>query len=286
MSLAGFADGYPFVVSLQGGVTPGDPVAFAGALVVFGTALPAVIRRFVVVPDGDQRRGGTQGLQACICMVLGIALAVVGEADDLPVGLETTAAGGVFSGAVAAGTVFVDVVTNVKPSVIGIGSVDRCRPGVGIELLGRWEVGTRENSQPHRITSLRQRLGLAHGRDLITGAEAVVVGGVGNEAFRFYLDGPIAVGGGCEAAAAFDGFRSKVGTVGNLPLHILLAEGPIGRADPSPEDYRICVGVTRGNTVGKEVAGCRHGVIGAGSPLRALNGEKRSCLLEKPISRE
>ena len=113
---------------------------------VFSTALPAVIRRFMVIPDGDQRRCGPQGLKARIRVVLGVALAVVVEAEDLAVGQEPTAAGGVFGGAIAAGAIFVDVVTNLKPGVIGVGALNRRCPGIGVELLGRWEIGAGEYS--------------------------------------------------------------------------------------------------------------------------------------------
>ena len=81
-----FANRQPLVVSLQGGVAAQQPVALSGALVILGTTGPAVIGGFVVVPDGDQRRRGAQGLEIGIGVVLGIALAVVVEADDLAVG--------------------------------------------------------------------------------------------------------------------------------------------------------------------------------------------------------
>ena len=109
----------------------------------------------MVVPDGDQRRSGPQGLKARIRVVLGVALAVVVEAEDLAVGQEATAAGSVFGGAIAAGAVFVDVVSNLKPGVIGVGAVDRRCPGIGVELLCCGEVGAGKYSQPHRIAAHR-----------------------------------------------------------------------------------------------------------------------------------
>ena len=81
-----FANRQPFVVSLQGGVAAHQPIAFSGALVILGTTDPAVVGGFVVVPDGDQRRSGAHCLEIGIGVVLGIALAVVVEADDLAVG--------------------------------------------------------------------------------------------------------------------------------------------------------------------------------------------------------
>ena len=53
---------------------------------ILGTTGPAVIGGFVVVPDGDQRRCSAQGLEIGIGVVLGIALAVVVEAEDLAIG--------------------------------------------------------------------------------------------------------------------------------------------------------------------------------------------------------
>ena len=209
----------------------------------------------MVVPDGDKRRSGPQGQQARIGVVLGVALAVVVEAEDLAVGQETTAAGGIFGGAIAAGAIFVDVISNLKPGVIGVGAVDRRCPGIGVELLGRRKVGAGEHRQPHRITVHRQGLGLADARDRIPGSETVEVGGVGLEAWRLHLHGPVAGGTGGEAATAFDGTRRKVSAAGDLPKHILRAHESIGRADSGPEDHRIGVGIARGDTVGKADAG-------------------------------
>ena len=258
LALAGFADRDPFVIGLQGRVAAGDPVAFRGALVVFGTTLPAVVGGFVVVPDGDQRGRGTQGQQARIGVVLGVALAVVVEAEDLALGQEAAAAGGVFGGAIAAGAVFVDVIANLKPGVVGIGAVDRRCPGVGIELLGRGEVGAGEDSQPHRVAVHRQGFGLPDARHRATGAESVVIGAIGAEASRLHLHGPVAGGAGGEAAAAPDRAGGKVGAGGQLPLHV---EQPLetgGWGDAGPEDHRIGVGIAGGHTMGKSEP-CRYG---------------------------
>ena len=262
LALAGFADGDPFVISLQGGVAPGDPVTFRGALVVFGTALPAVVRGFVVVPDGDQRRGGTQGLQARIRVVLGVALAVVVEADDLAVGQEATAAGGVFGGAIAAGAIFIDVVANLKPGVIGVGAVDSRCPGVGVELLGRREVGARKYRQPHRIAAHRQGLCLPHYRHRRASAETVVVGGVGVEAIGLHLYRPIAISAGAEQAAINNRTGLEVGATRYFPTHVNPLSSSLGRRDPGPENHRIGVGITRGHAMNKTDWGSGHDSAG------------------------
>ena len=105
------ANWQPFVVGLQGGVATQQPIALSGALVILGTTCPAVIGGFVVVPDGNQRRGGTHCLEIGIGVVLGIALAVVVEANDFAVWQETTAAGSALRLPIAARTIFIDVIT-------------------------------------------------------------------------------------------------------------------------------------------------------------------------------
>ncbi|MCE2837094.1 MAG: hypothetical protein LW834_09035 [Cyanobium sp. 49614_E6] len=143
----------------------------------------------------------------------------------------------------------------MKPGVIGVGAVNARCPGIGIKLLGRRKVGAGKYSQPHRIAAHGQGLGLTHARDPISGYETVKVSGICKEVFRLHFHGPVAGGTGGEAAAAFDGTRREVSAAGDLPLHILQSHESIGRADPSPEDHRIGVGIARGDTVGKANAG-------------------------------
>ena len=266
LALAGFADGDPFVIGLQRGVAPGDPITFRGALVVFSTALPTVVNGFMVVPYGDQRRSGTQGLQARIRVVLGVAQAVVVETDDLAVGQEATAAGGVFGGSIAAGAIFIDIVANLKPGVIRVGAVDARCPGVGIELLGRWEVSAGEYSQSHRIAAHWQSLGLPHHRNRIASTEAVVIGGVSVEAISLHLYRPITVSTGTEQAAIHDRTGLKAGATRYFPTHVNRLGSPLcsplgsllGWRNPGPEDHRIGVGITRGHAMGKTDRGSGH----------------------------
>ena len=109
---------------------------------VLGPALPTVVRRFVVVPDGDQRRSGPQGQQARIRVVLGIALAVVVEAEDLAVGEKSAVAGGVLGLPIASRAVFVDVVTEMQPGVVGVGCIDGGGPPIGGKAFCGREIGT------------------------------------------------------------------------------------------------------------------------------------------------
>src|SRR2546427_13156798 len=57
-------------------------IALGGRLVVFGAVHPGVVGDFVIVPDRNHGRCRMQGLQVGIALVLGMALAVVGQADD------------------------------------------------------------------------------------------------------------------------------------------------------------------------------------------------------------
>ena len=109
---------------------------------ILGTTGPAVVGRFVVVPDGDQRRRSAQGLEIGIRVVLGIAQAVVVEADDLTIGLELAVAGGILGLAIASGAVLVDVVTQMQPSVVGVGCIDGGGAAVGGKGFCGCEIGT------------------------------------------------------------------------------------------------------------------------------------------------
>ena len=114
LALAGLADWQPLVVGLEGGIAAGNPVTFRLALVVLGSAAPAVVGGFVVVPTGDQRRDGAQVLQVDVGVVPGVALAVVVEADDLAVRQEASVCGRILGGPIATGTIFIDVIAQMQ----------------------------------------------------------------------------------------------------------------------------------------------------------------------------
>ena len=79
--------------------------------------------------------------------------------------------------------------------------MDLSGAAVGGELVGGGEIGAGEHRQPYRIAAPRQGFGLPQHRHHFAGAEAVVVGGVGGEAFCCHLDGPVASGAGAERTA-------------------------------------------------------------------------------------
>ena len=180
------------MVRLQCRITARNPVAFCSRLVIFRATTPAVIRGFVVVPDGNQGSCCAQGLQVLIGVVLGVALAVVVEADDFAVRQEAPIRGCILSGSITSGAVFVDVVAQVHQSVVRVNGVDGGGAAVGRELFGSGEVGAGEHRQANRITIDRQGLGLPHHRLHIPDAEAVVVSGVGVQSIGQHLHGPVA----------------------------------------------------------------------------------------------
>ena len=155
-----FADRQPLVVGLEGGITAGDPLSFGFRLVILGTTTPAVIRSFVVVPNRNQGRCSAQVLEVLVGVVLGIALAVVGEADDLAVRQEAPIRGGVLGGSIASGAVFIDVVAQVHQRVVGIDGLDGGGTAVGRKGIRGGEVGAGEHRQAHRAAIDRQGLGL------------------------------------------------------------------------------------------------------------------------------
>ena len=227
---------------------------------ILGTTGPAVVGGFVVVPDGDQRRRGAQGLEIGIRVVLGIALAVIVEADDLTIGLELAAAGGVLRLLKASGAVFVDVVTQMQPGVVGVGCIDGGGPAIGGKSFCGWEIGTGKDRQPHGIAAYRQGLGLPHHRHRLTGDEAVVIGGVGVEAIGLRLHRPVAGCVGAERTAIHDCTGLKAGATRNLPTDINPPSSALRWCNPSPENHRVGIGIATGDTVGKTDERCGHGL--------------------------
>ena len=108
-----FADWQPLVVGLERSITARNPVAFCSRLVIFRATAPAVIRGFVVVPDGNQGSCCAQVLEVLIGVVLGVALAVVVEADYFAVRLEAPILGCALGCSVTAFAVFIDVIAQV-----------------------------------------------------------------------------------------------------------------------------------------------------------------------------
>ena len=218
---------------------------------ILSTTCPAVVGGFVVVPDGDQGRRGAEGLEIGIRVVLGIALAVIVEADDLSVWLKLAAAGSILRLAIASGAVFVDVITKVQPGVVGVGCIDGGGPAIGGKGFCGWKIGTGKDRQPHGIAALREGLRLAHHRYRLTGNEAVVIGGVGVEAIGLRLHRPVAGCVGAERAAIHDCTGLKAGATRNLPTDINRPSSALRWCNPSPENHRVGIGVTTGDTVGK-----------------------------------
>ena len=108
-----FADWLPLVVGLEGSIAARDPIAFCCRLVIFRATAPAVIRGFVVVPDDNQGSCCAQVLEVLIGVVLGVALAVVVEADYFAVRLEAPILGCALGCSVTAFAVFIDVIAQV-----------------------------------------------------------------------------------------------------------------------------------------------------------------------------
>ena len=70
---------HPLVVRLERDASPLAPIALGVALVILRAFHPGVVRRFVVVPDGDERVGGMHCARTGVAFVLGVPLAVVGQ---------------------------------------------------------------------------------------------------------------------------------------------------------------------------------------------------------------
>ena len=208
------------MVSLQCCIAPRNPVAFCSRLVIFRATTPAVIRGFVVVPDGNQGSCCAQVLEVLIGVVLGVALAVVVEADDFAVRQEAPIRGCILSGSITSGAVFVDVVAQVHQSVVRVNGVDGGGAAVGRKLFSGGEVGAGEHGQANRITIDRQGLGLPHHRLHIPDAEAVVVSGVCAEAIGLHLHRPVAGGTGAECASVDDRACLETSAARHLPLDV------------------------------------------------------------------
>mmetsp|Transcript_10044 Transcript_10044/g.40916 ORF Transcript_10044/g.40916 Transcript_10044/m.40916 type:complete len:571 (+) Transcript_10044:803-2515(+) len=238
---------HPLVIGLQGRGDAGVPVAFGGRLVVLGAALPAVVGGFVVVPDRDQRMLAVHGLGVGVALVLGVALAVVGQRDDLVGRLGRAHI------AVLAGAVFVDVVAQVHDQVeVG----PRRDAPVGIEIaVGVVGAADDREAQAGHIRG-RQRLGAADRAGRTLGAELVVVGRAGLQAGGVDLDRVVAAGVGLGAAALHDLGERRVG--GD---HIGHGHGRLGgcRRHTRPQDDAVGERVAAGHAVLEDGVHCCFG---------------------------
>ena len=244
------ACGHPLVVRLQcHGLARGE--AAFGGLVVFRAVHPGVVGDLVVVPHGDHGRGGVQRLQVGIGPVLGMARAVVGQAQDLVGRLGQAAQRRRVARGVAALAVFVEVVAQVH------GGVQVAAPGgigVHVEVAGR-VVGAREHGQLHLGHAARgQGAGASRGRGGLEGLEAVVVGGGGLQARGVHLDRVVARGAGAHLAARHD--AGEGGVAGHLPLHGDLGTEVGGRRDARPEHDAVGQRVAAGHAVRELYGGC------------------------------
>ena len=240
------AGGHPLVVRLQGRCLAGAEAAFGGGLVVVCTVAPSVVGDFVVVPHGDHGGGGVQGLQVGVALVLGVALAVVGQAEDLLGGRGQAAQCPGVGRCVAALAVFVDVVAQVHGGVqvAALGGM-----GVHVEVTGG-VIGAREHRQLDLRDAARgQGAGAACGGRGCVGAEAVVVGGGGFQPGGIDLDGEVFAGQCRGLALGHEGGEGAVG--GHFPFHRNITRVAHRGRDAGPQHHAVGQRVATGDAVGE-----------------------------------
>ena len=251
----GGADRQPLQVGLHGGVAASDEVALLVCLVVLRAVGPVIVGDLVVIPGDDPRARSVRGLQVRVGVVLSIALAVVGQGDDL-VGRLVQADGAGLTGVLAA-RVLVDVVADVQ-RVVDVAAVRHI--AVGAEEAGL-PVGAakQREAQFGDVGALgRCGAGLADRGGLalagaVDGGEAVEVAGVGLQAAGLYLHGHVA--GRLRLRGAGGDDLGELFVAGDFPLHVGGLALAVTRVvvfvggHAGPQQHAIRVGVTGGNAM-------------------------------------
>ena len=160
IGLVGCTDRHPLMVSLTGGGLSGGPRPLRGRIVIFGTAGPAIVGKFVIVPDGDHRHPGVQCLGVRIGFVGRMARPVIGEGDAF-VGRSRHAPGnGGGRRRKDAILVFINIVAQMQRK---LRARRDCR-AIGIEIAGRIITAGKHRQLDFVDDPDRQRAGATDGR--------------------------------------------------------------------------------------------------------------------------
>ena len=237
----GVAKGHPLVISLKGRRASGRPGPLAVGLVVFRPALPGIIRRFVIVPNGNQRMSRVHQNAGGIGLVLPMAGAIVRQGKDLPAGLmgPTQACPG--RAPVAVLPVLVKVVAKVKHHVYGgvpsdgIVAVEMAKGVIGTGRHGQGEFRHRTHGQGARSPHQRR------GRPII---EAIEVAVAGRQPRHQNLHGEILLRAGLHRPLLQD--LGEGGIFRQRPGH---SAGAALGAHPSPKHHRVIRGIATGDAM-------------------------------------
>ena len=222
---------HPLVIGLKGCGTAQFEIAFIG-LMVLGAVLPGVVGDFMVVPHRNHRHGCMQGLQIRVRLVLGMALAVVGQHQQFigRVG-HPSQRGGIGRGIAIRG-VLVDVIAQVNGGV-QVGALGGF--GIDVEVAGRVVRAGKHRQLDLACTACGQGLRLADRRLLIDDAEAIEISGCGAELVDIDLDRIVDRCAGGREPETHDVAERFVRC--NLPANID-RPGGIG-CDSSPEHHPV-----------------------------------------------
>ena len=166
---------------------------------VLGAAFPAVIGRFMIVPQCNHRRHLVQPLEVGVSPIGSVTQAIVGDRQNFRVGHQC-APHDALTGPYRRIAIFVDIVADMQPQVE---IVARRSMGIGVEpAIG--QVGTGKDAQAKALhVALRQRPGAADRRfAAIRRDEAIPVGRARLKPVNCHFRCPVAIAAGAHRAAA------------------------------------------------------------------------------------
>ncbi len=124
-----FGDGHPFAIGAFGGGFADAPVTLAFT-VIFGAALPHIVRELMIVPLRDHREQRMEALEIGVGAIGGVAEPIVGEADHLVRRLDVAAGQRILQRGIFADPIFVEIVADVRHEV---DVAARRGVGIGVE---------------------------------------------------------------------------------------------------------------------------------------------------------
>ncbi len=233
---------------------------------LFGDLVRPVVVDLVVVEGHEPRERGVRGLQVRVGLVLRVALAVVGEVDDLVVGVRADVAA---RRRVRVRVVLVDVVAEVDDQV----EVLRRHVLVGRVVAVLVLLAGRERERQRADGSGRRRLRAPDRADLAVGLEAVEVLEARLQADRLGVH-RVRLARHRGLLTARDDLRERF-VLGDLPLHLdrlvrhAAAAAQRRRREPRPQHRAVRRRVARRDPERERVAGEAHRP-GAGAGEREL----------------
>ena len=170
--------------------------------------LIGVIGQFMIVPLGDHREGGVQGLKIRVEPVGGVAQAIVGQRHHLVRRFDDPARNGVFQTGIMTAIIFIEIVAAMDDQ---IDIVAHGGMAIGVEeAKGHVGAGEEADAEARHIT-LRQRAGAADPADrAIRRDEPIEIPLAGLKTSDGDLRCVIGIGAGGDVAARHDLGKGRI----------------------------------------------------------------------------